>query len=255
VPEISSARRPQGQQCAGRYGYDASTNPHYVGTFSGSSEPSSVLGAARDQGVLARHRDCGASIEGTTYSVIACEHVCTDRRFKRGGANRRLNTLRGSFRIYARCFCEEVTPQMTQEERWRGDCNKAANDNSTPIASGIAAGAEAIANLADAAATISVFVPGGQGFAGGAKLTSFAAQGIQGLANLYIGRSTGNYSALRAQGAGFVTGSVFGAGTGRVANAALKGTGTFTRSEAGALGDALGAIYGDAASGAACGQR
>lgn len=111
VPEISSARRPQDQRCAGRCGYDASTNPHYLGTFSGPSEPSSVLGAARDQGVLARHGNCGASIEGATYSVTACEHVCTGRRFKRGRANLRFNTLRGSSRIYVRCFCEEVTPQ------------------------------------------------------------------------------------------------------------------------------------------------
>lgn len=142
---------------------------------------------------------------------------------------------------------------LQTEEQTRGACAAAATDDSTPIASFISSASSVVATLADGVAHIAIFVPGGQGIAAAAELTSLGAQAVQGGANLYIGYKTGNYSAAKAQAAGFIAGQVVGRSLTKLwtygkplsQNAARRFT---------ASGATIGDIFSDGASDSYCGK-
>jgi hypothetical protein len=145
----------------------------------------------------------------------------------------------------------------TPEERRRGECNRSSASNETPVASTISSIAEGISTGADALAGIAVFIPGGQEVALAAKGVSWGAQSIQAGANLYIGHSTGNYSAFNSQLAGLGTSLLMGQAAGR--GLRLVGVpgrmGSIPRSRrTGAAGDAFGNAFGNGAANAYCGR-
>jgi hypothetical protein len=104
-------RRLLVRRCVGEYDYDALTNIHNLGTFGGSFEQGCILDAGRDKGLLVRHPDRGASVEGSANCFTTRQLVRADCLFKRGGIDHRIDHLRQSFGLDAGSFCEKVTPQ------------------------------------------------------------------------------------------------------------------------------------------------